>query len=122
MSKCSCGCAEGKCKCKPGCKCGCNHKKGGASWAQKKSFEKAWEIVKNEVRSIVCDNCVIAASDMITEHSFGPFASEGDEENLDPHQIAREMGEMLPDHICEMRDDPGEWKLAGLRCVCGCNR
>jgi hypothetical protein len=46
MSKCSCGCAEGKCKCKPGCKCGCNHKKGGASWAQKKSFEKAWKTVK----------------------------------------------------------------------------
>ena len=35
--KCSCGCAEGNCKCKPGCKCGCNHKKGGAPWAQKKS-------------------------------------------------------------------------------------
>jgi len=35
MSKCSCGCAEGKCRCKPGCKCGCNHEKGGADWAQK---------------------------------------------------------------------------------------
>ena len=46
MSKCSCGCAKGKCKCKPGCKCGCNHKKGGADWAQKKSFEKAWSVVK----------------------------------------------------------------------------
>jgi hypothetical protein len=45
-SGCSCGCAKGKCKCKPGCKCGCNHKKGGASWAQKKSFEKAWGVVK----------------------------------------------------------------------------
>lgn len=47
MSKCSCGCAEGKCECKPGCKCGCNHKKGGADWAQK-SFEKAWSFVKTD--------------------------------------------------------------------------
>ena len=32
-SKCACGCSIGKCECDEGCKCGCNHKKGGAKWA-----------------------------------------------------------------------------------------
>ena len=31
-SKCACGCLIGKCGCDEGCKCGCNHKKGGAAW------------------------------------------------------------------------------------------
>ena len=38
-SKCACGCSIGKCGCPEGCKCGCNHKKGGAKWAQAESFE-----------------------------------------------------------------------------------
>ena len=37
-SKCACGCSIGKCGCDEGCKCGCNHKKGGAKWAQAESF------------------------------------------------------------------------------------
>ena len=72
MSKCSCGCAEGKCECKPGCKCGCNHKKGGASWAQKKSFEKAWGVVKYQWRDAgrFCEKCNY---ELKTEDYTGPF-------------------------------------------------
>ena len=103
----------------PCSKCDSDDKAADKTASFDRAFRTGWSVVK--MKPIVCDNCLTAAYDMIQEHSYGPFASAGDEEHLDQEQIAREMGEMLPDHICEMRDDPEEWKLAGLRCVCGCN-
>ena len=83
-----------------------------------KAFRTGWCLVKQnpQERLTLCDECSNAVYDAQHQLGLDPW------EDHDFESIAATVGDMLPDHLCENREEAEEWALRGIKCLCACNR
>ena len=83
------------------------------------AFDGPWDEEEKQTpqeRLTLCDECSNAVYDAQHQLGLDPW------EDHDFESIAATVGGMLPDHLCENREEAEEWALQGLKCLCACNR